>query len=106
MIDSIPSSTKEHWDVLWILLAAAGTILYSELRWFLRGLKKALDESIRSHNECQVNLPKEYISKLEFEKLEKDRAKRWDKYFFPHTHYPEAEGGGVKIPRNILPEKD
>lgn len=94
-----PGSVKsiaEHWDLLWFIVVILIGVLVTELRIAFHKMCKKQDKLIDLHNQ----LPEKYVALKEFEELKEDRIKRWDKYFFPHTHYPEETGGGVKIMRN------
>ena len=91
------TSMAEHSDLLWYLVVVllGGAII--ELRIYLRSMSKKQDELIQLHGQCQKDLPKEYASLKKFEALEADRTKRWDKFFFKHSHHPTGE---VRIPQS------
>ncbi len=78
---------------------------FDQLKELISGLRTDVEKYVAEHLECQRTLVDKFPSLKMFEKLEKDRAKRWDQYFFPHTHYPEESDGGVKIPRNLKIEE-
>jgi hypothetical protein len=78
------------------IAATVGAILF--WRMFCR-MEKKIDEWFEQHIKCRERQNLEFVKVKEFEEMKTDRKDRWDKHFFSHTHYPEEEGGGVKIPR-------
>ncbi len=91
-------SIAHHWDLLWYLLVVIVGAAAIELRLAFYRMCKKQDKFLEKYTACQLNLPDTYVNKEDYkaenERLNKDREKRWEKYFFPHTHHPTGE---VKI---------
>jgi hypothetical protein len=103
-----PGSVKsmaEHWDLLWFLVVVLIGVALAELRLAFYNICKKQNRLIDFHNQCQKNLPKEYVTREEFKKLEEDRTKRWEKFFFPHQHHPTGEVKIIRTIENLTGEK-
>lgn len=72
-------------------------------RMFTR-MERKIDDWFLQHLECRERQQKEFVKLDDFKDLEKNREKRWETYFFPHTHYPDELGGGVKILKQVVRE--
>ena len=105
----IPQSVAQHWDVLYVLLAGVVIIGLGELRYAIHRYVKKQEVIADEHRKCQLESAQKFaeVDKInqDVEEIKKDRRDKWQRKFFPHTHYSNQEGGGVKIPLVIIKEE-
>jgi len=99
-------SIAEHWDVLYVLLSAVVIIGLGELRYAIHRYVKKQEDLAEKHRTCQLEVTQKFaeVDKIttDITEIKQDRKDKWQRKFFPHTHYSSGEGGGVKIPLVVI----